>query len=91
MAKHLFGPLHIREEDYWLHFITTWTVLFLGCAVYASTMPFKLPTSILGLLGLAFTSWKFKSGYGARRAWIHAALTVAMSLLLALIAHFITN
>lgn len=91
MSKTNGKAMVLREEDYWLYPIIFFNVIFGAAAIYASVLMFRAPALVLFCAGLWFSSSKVRSGYSARAAKMHVALTIVLSLIAAFLFYELTN
>lgn len=83
--------LAMREQDDWLYAVSFMGVIFGAIALYASVLRFRVPTFILSLSMLAFTTLVIKKHYGKQRANIHIFTYTFFSALFALSLYLLTN
>jgi len=81
----------IREEDYWIFFISIITVLCGATVMYAPIFSILLPALIAFAALLAFTTHKIRRDYSEARGRLHVALVIGWSAVIALIVYLLTN
>jgi hypothetical protein len=91
LAKILPKRLVIREEDYWIIFVSCFNVIFITAAIYASVPTYRVPVTLLALAGVWFTTSKVNKGYGPVNARLHLLSLLVAGALLFWAVYALTN
>ncbi len=88
MIKKLF---FIRQEDYWLYFVSFWAVFFTSAFLYIGVTSLRLLTGLFGFIGMYFMLYIIRKNYSKQLAAYHLLMCLVWSVLLAYGLYLLTK